>query len=128
MEITYTSSAREFTETELDASKTAGVLEQTGTNPTLGLGSDGDPVFGFLDDLTQDGAAGSFLTHGLTDWVFYAAAAEDPDVNDSVLSKGDGSVKQTPTATDVAAGGITDGRGIVFAKDTTNTKVKLSYP
>lgn len=128
VEIKVTSTVREFTNTQLDNKKVAAVLESTAADPEVGLGSDGDVVFGFISDISNDGAVATLLILGLTDWVFYAAANEDPDVNNSVLSKGDGSVKQTPTATDIAAGGNTDGRGSVVSKDTTNTFVKIAYP
>ncbi len=128
IEIKVTSSVREFTNTQLDNKKIAAVVESTGTDPEVGLGSDGDVIHGFVDDISKDGAVASLLIFGLTNWVFYAAATEDPDVQDSVLSKGDGSVKQTPTATNILAGGNTDGRGCVFAKNTTDTTCKLVYP
>lgn len=127
-EIEYDTTARVFTTTELDNYKTAGVLASTGSTLDVDKGSDGDPIFGFLEDISQDGAVGMWLVVGLTNQVFYAAAAEDPDVGNSVQSKGDGSVKQTPTATDIAAGGQTDGRGIVVTKTTSGTTCQIWFP
>jgi len=122
------STTRVFTSTQLDNFKTAGVLASTGATADVDMGSDGDPIFGFLEDISQDGATGLWLVVGMTNDVFYAAAAEDPDVNNSVQSKGDGSVKQTPTAAAVAAGGQTDGRGIVVIKTTTGTTCRIWFP
>ena len=128
VEIEVAATLRVFTTTQLDNYKTAGVLASTGGTADVDMGSDGNPVFGFLEDISEDGATGMWLVVGMTNEVFYAAAAEDPDVSNSVQSKGDGSVKQTPTAATVAAGGQTDGRGIVITKTTTGTTCKIWFP
>lgn len=128
IEIDYVSSARVFTDSDLTNYNTTAVMTGAGTTLTIDKGTDGDPVFGFVEEISEDGAVANVLVIGMTEEVNYAAAAEDPDVSNSVLSKGDGTVKQTPTAAAVAAGGQTDGRGIVVYKDTTNTRCKLWFP
>lgn len=119
------SSGRVFSTTELDSREVAAVLASTGTVPTVSKGSDGDEVFGYIEDISQDGAVADCLVLGATDDVDYAAATEDPDVGNSVQSKGDGSVKQSIATPTITAGQANIGRHIVYYKDTTNTTVRL---
>lgn len=128
VEIFYTASARVFTETDLDDRKIAAVLNSTGVTLTVNKGTDGDPVFGFIDDISEDGAVADVLIVGVSPDVAYAAAAEDPDVGDAVQSKGDGTVKQAIATPTISAGQRNIGRGHVIYKDTTNSYVRILWP
>ena len=129
VEIEVASSVRVFVDsTDLDNKDIAAVVNTTGTTVTIGKGSDGDPVFGFITDISKDGAVAQVLLLGDTPWVAYAAATEDPDVNNSVQSKGSGKVKQSVANPTESAGQAEIGRGRVYKKDTTNSYVKLVFP
>jgi hypothetical protein len=128
VEIAVSASVRVFTETDLDNRDVAAVLNSTGTTPTVNKGSDGDPVYGFIEDIFTDGAGAELLILGQTKQVAYAAATEDPDVGDAVQSKGNGKVKQAIASPSISAGQRNIGRGHVFYKDTGNSYVKLLWP
>jgi len=127
VEIIRTASVREFVETDLDDRKICAVLESTGNTPTVGKGTDGDPAFGFIEDISEDGTTADVLILGVTSDVAYAAATEDPDVGDAIQSKGDGKVKQAIATPTISAGQRNIGRGHVIYKNTTDSYCRILW-
>jgi len=120
------SSGRVFTTTDLDNRTVAAVMT---ANFEIGKGSENDPIVGFVEDISQDGAVASTLVIGETDDVNYSETTdEDPDLGDKVVTDGDGEVKQTPDSASTGAGSRPVGRGHVIHKDTTTKMVRLLWP
>ena len=127
VEIHYTGGVRVFTETDIDNRDICAVLNSTGSTPTISKGADGDPAFGSIEDISEDGTTADVLVLGISSDVAYAAATEDPDIGDAIQSKGNGKVKQAIASPTISAGQRNIGRGHVIYKDTTNSYVRILW-
>ena len=116
-----TTATKDFTQTDLDNNLTACVIS---ADNEVGMGSDGDKLFGKVVWGSQELASGTTIpalcavqARGVARFKYVATA---PVVNQMVECDGAGKVKQASADADIAAGGHLM-RGQVIAVDTTNT-------
>lgn len=116
-----TTATKDFTQTDLDNNLTACVIS---ADNEVGMGSDGDKLFGKVVWVSQELASGTTVpalcavqARGVARFKYVATT---PVINQMVELDGAGKVKQASADVDIAAGGHLM-RGQVIAVDTTNT-------
>ncbi|RJP74574.1 MAG: hypothetical protein C4524_12770 [Candidatus Zixiibacteriota bacterium] len=120
-----TSADRDFSQTDLDANLTAGVVSDSNE---AGMGAAGDKLFGKVVAVSAEtDANGIPLTctvqaGGVARFKYNTAAA--PDLNQMVEVDGAGKVR-VASAVDAFAPGGHKMRGVVIARDTTNETVDV---
>ncbi|MBU0518824.1 hypothetical protein KKA00_00165 [bacterium] len=120
-----TTADKDFTQTDLDAGRTACVISD---NNEAGMGSAGDKLFGKVvavsTELDANGipATCTVQARGVARIKYNTSAA--PAVNQMVEADGAGKVRQASAVADIPAGGHPH-RGIVIAKDTTNETIDV---
>lgn len=112
---------KDFTQDELDSNLTACVVSD---NNEVGMGSDGDKLFGKVIAVSEELQSGTAIpayctvqARGVARFEYNPDAA--PSVNQMVEVNGAGKVQQASADADIAAGGHLM-RGQVIAVDTTN--------
>lgn len=120
-----TTSAKDFSQTDLDSNLTAGRISG---NNIIGMGSSGDKLFGKVLAVSTDKTAGGIplsctvQARGVARFKYNTGGA--PAVNQMVELDGAGKVQVATADADIAAGGHL-ARGMVIAKDTTNETVDV---
>jgi hypothetical protein len=116
-----TTSAKDFTWTDIDANLTAAAMSG---NNAVGMGSAGSRLIGKVisvsDDLVSGTAVPQLCTVQVTGVARFLYSGTAPSVGNKVECDGAGKVRKAVTLTDVPAGGTAQ-RGMVIAVDTTNT-------